>query len=529
MSEDSGKSNKGVAQSPLKINDAGFLRSGKLRVKSSSLSSLSSTDTLISVGTEMKLLEGDSPPKNTKNPQKQQQTPNDNMQSGHVVQPSSHPADTVAKKSVLEVVVDLSNQAKAPDIADNDAVSMDTSEIESDSQIDDAPKHVKNYATRQEDIHSLLKDPKFVRRYKLPKGLNKTFKKQLQEGAHYEAIKPELILKHWNSKPTLPSETEKAANPSGKRSREKDITPPTRKAEKKKQKLNSYRDKVASIKAAILHVEHPKCTLTEDQVDHLRFIILEKLDLIPVDGPQVRFIACHRKPGWLQVDCADDISSKWLCETIEQLQFWDSIKLRTLLGEEVPKTRICNIRIPDKTPGEPLDDETVIKRLSASNRSLGCQSWKRIGMEESGQRFHLWTFTMDESSFKELEKINMAPYFGYGTLEMWECSTRGRTRPRSRSRSRPRSHSRESSKETNLKPSLKQKQPHEGQKNVSAEVEKNRTVARENRATAQRPRVSFAPSTSRVHADQDQRGKQGSLRGWLKSKDKPPKNQHKKQ
>lgn len=113
---------------------------------------------------------------------------------------------------------------------------------------------------------------------------------------------------------------------------------------------------------------------------------------------------------------------------VPQLGLGDDIKLR--VSQELPKTKICNAYIPDDTPGKKLSQREVIKTLCSMNKFLKAEGWRVLNSEASGSKGHYWTFSMDDSSFVELKKIDMKPYFGFGRIEMVEKGSRKRSASR---------------------------------------------------------------------------------------------------
>lgn len=185
----------------------------------------------------------------------------------------------------------------------------------------------------------------------------------------------------------------------------------------KRQKIegSSSKDAVEAVNIAVVCADYPASQMKPDELTAVQDSIMEAYDNITQQGPQVRFIKSTHKVGYLVVTCADEISAKWLRDTIPTLNPWQGASLATLDGDNIPRPSTCTVYVPDEK-GQKLQPERIFNRLQVSNRSLKTSLWRVLDSSPAEKGTH-WTLSINKESLEELRKLNMCPFFGMGKLK----------------------------------------------------------------------------------------------------------------
>ncbi|XP_072380719.1 uncharacterized protein [Diabrotica undecimpunctata] len=231
-------------------------------------------------------------------------------------------------------------------------------------------------------------------------------------------IKATERAKEMQSKPikamTKVIQTQKIDGP--KRLRSDGSTPPEsqRKGKRPRTEGVTFSEAAASVKVAVVLTGFPEAKMDIDKLKAVEIAILGAYDKILEAGPQVRFLKSTYRPGFLELNCADDISARWLKEVIPTLRPWESASLRAVEGEDIPKPHSCTVFVQDEH-GERLESKRILNRLRISNHGLRTHLWTVWGSKPL-EKGVLWTFSMDSESREELQKLKMSPFFGVGRL-----------------------------------------------------------------------------------------------------------------
>lgn len=178
----------------------------------------------------------------------------------------------------------------------------------------------------------------------------------------------------------------------------------------------TYGDVTGGVRVGIVHDDYPGTSIGNDQLKILQRAIMAAVDGLPNNGPQVRFLECKHRPGWLLLVCADEDSAAWLQRETTLLQPWEGAALKMVRDKELPRPHVYVAYLPDDMPGNRLSPETILARLRKMNHGLQTREWIILHREESGQG-QTWTFSVDETSMKELERLNNRPFFGFGRVQ----------------------------------------------------------------------------------------------------------------
>lgn len=177
-----------------------------------------------------------------------------------------------------------------------------------------------------------------------------------------------------------------------------------------------FKDTNASVKIAVADAAYPEAVLDQNKLKAVENSIVGALDAIPEQGPQVRFVKCVHRPGFLVISCADNATAQWLRETVPILKPWEEATLVALEGEHIPKPWSGVVYVPDEG-GQRLSSEKILKRLKVSNRTLNTDLWTVLGATPA-EKGAVWTFAMDKESKEEIQKLNLFLYFGMGRLHV---------------------------------------------------------------------------------------------------------------
>lgn len=187
------------------------------------------------------------------------------------------------------------------------------------------------------------------------------------------------------------------------------------KSKKAKTEGLSYREAAASVKIAVACSDYPATQMDQEKLTATQKAIMEAYESIPEEGPQVRFVKCTHRPGYLVIACADNESAQWLRNVVPAITPWEGASLIALEGDDIPKPLACTAFVPDEY-GQKIPAERILARLRISNRKLKTGLWTVWGSTPM-EKGTLWTFSIDKESQEELKRWDMCPYFGMGRLK----------------------------------------------------------------------------------------------------------------
>lgn len=290
-------------------------------------------------------------------------------------------------------------------------------------------------ATTSEEVTKSIGDLT-LKRWRLAGASKKRLSKLLKGGITYESALKQILEERTEKRketesgqsssakvaerPKEPESGQTSSAPASAKRHRSDNSTPDQCAKKARKSghaaVQSYREAAEGVKVGLTHTAHPTSTLNGEQLVQLQRAVISAVRALPDDGPQVRFFACKHRPGWLQLTCADETSVEWLKSAATNLQPWEGASLKLVQGEELPRTQVCVAYIPDDEPGNRLSSEVVTQTLRKMNHGLLTQEWVVLHHVESGPG-QTWTFSIDEVSMAELERLNFRPFFGFGRVQ----------------------------------------------------------------------------------------------------------------
>lgn len=258
-----------------------------------------------------------------------------------------------------------------------------------------------------------------LRRKQLPGAARKRLSKLIKSGIPYQTALSTVLEQLAAGESRATCESQSSSDPAGTSKRLlSDSSPQDQRAKKPRVTEStkpSFNVAVKGVRVGFIHPDFPVEAFTEEQLGVLQRSILTAVDKLPDDGPQVRFLGCSHRPGWLLITCADQVSATWLESTYKDLQLWEGARLKVVQGEDIPKPHIYVAYIPDEDQGR-LTSESVLLRLRKMNHGLNTREWKILHREESGPG-QVWTFSVDDRSRLALDGLNNRPFFGFGQVQ----------------------------------------------------------------------------------------------------------------
>ncbi|XP_055708960.1 uncharacterized protein LOC129805214 [Phlebotomus papatasi] len=266
-----------------------------------------------------------------------------------------------------------------------------------------ANKNVENNVQLEGMNISLPAQQKSPRKRKFTTSQRKHLRRLLDSGVKYEDAAAQVLSK---PKPSPPVTSEK-------RKRSDNATPPENRDSKKPKANVSYSETLKTFRVCLIHKEHPVQMLTREQMNLLEAALSEEIVNIPEDGPRVQFRNWFTRPGWVMVDCADEISEGWIMGVVTQKQLVGGVQVKAVKGENMPKTATCTMWIPatDKTP-----PGSILERIRKQN-DLQTERWRvlKIDTDEKGRTIVL---SIDENSINKLKKVNMKVFYLLRQIEI---------------------------------------------------------------------------------------------------------------
>lgn len=257
-----------------------------------------------------------------------------------------------------------------------------------------------------------------LKKKRLGGAARKRLSRLLKSGVDYEtALKTVSEQRVAQQKPERGQQTPSGQVEATKRLRSDDSTPDQR-AKKPREGETvkaSFRAAVEGVRVGLIHSDYPTTALTNTQMGLLQQAVMQAVEEIPDEGPQVRFLGCTQRPGWLLITCADGTSVSWLESVVTRLQPWDGARLKFVQGQDLPKPHVCVAYIPDDA-GKRLTSEVVLNRLRKMNHGLNTREWTVLHRVEAGPG-QTWTFSVDEASMDTLKGLEFRPFCGFGQVQ----------------------------------------------------------------------------------------------------------------
>uniref|UniRef100_A0A1B0GPC7 DUF4780 domain-containing protein n=1 Tax=Phlebotomus papatasi TaxID=29031 RepID=A0A1B0GPC7_PHLPP len=261
---------------------------------------------------------------------------------------------------------------------------------------DTANTNVENNTQMEGIDFSLPRQQRSPRKRKFTTSQRKQLRRLLDSGVEYDDAAAQVLSRPRPSPPAV----------SEKRKRSDNATPPESRDSKKPKANTSYGEVLKTYRVSLIHKEHPVQMLTREQMNLLETALSEEIINIPEGGPRVQFRNWFTRPGWVMVDCADEISEGWLMGTVTSKQLAVGVPVIAVKGDDMPKTAACTMWIPaaDKTP-----PASILERIRKQN-DLQTERWRilKVDSDEKGRTIVL---SIDENSINKLKKVNMKVFY----------------------------------------------------------------------------------------------------------------------
>lgn len=204
-----------------------------------------------------------------------------------------------------------------------------------------------------------------------------------------------------------------------KRPRSESQTPPTRmtgvkKPRSEKSQTGSYSDTVKGIRLAVIQRRHPDDTLSQGQADLVQNALVEALYAAPsgsTSPPQ--FMKTTFASGVLWMTCANKETATWLRQAVNSLgRLWEGADLSVVDSGDLPARPRVLVFVPEP---DKVTVAEVKSRLKVQNPALRTEDWTTMSrkIEKEGQ---LLAFSIDEASFKALERTQLKAYYKLGRV-----------------------------------------------------------------------------------------------------------------
>lgn len=148
--------------------------------------------------------------------------------------------------------------------------------------------------------------------------------------------------------------------------------PASKTAKSDRPKGETYRQALTAVKMAIVPEGYPETKLSEEQALDLELKITNQIRRNP-EGFAPTFLYCRLENGALIINCADLESSKWLEQTVSDINPWQEQVL--LVGEA--RKLVRTIKIIAKLPKvcNNLEQKVILEKISAQNGGLNPTEW----------------------------------------------------------------------------------------------------------------------------------------------------------
>lgn len=265
--------------------------------------------------------------------------------------------------------------------------------------VDDAvTSHLPGFSKNLSGTNDATEDVLALKRRRLSGAARKRLRRLLAKGIPYDSAVEAAISQVDERSQSISAAS---ANNKGKNASSKNA--PKRKVEESAE---------SSLRIGVTLHDYPKQLISKTNLGILKNAIMNAVEEIPDNGPQVRFQSCSFRPGWLMLDCADEITSTWLKELLKDLQPWNGAQLKAVLGKDLPRPHISTVFIPNDVSNTKLPADKVLTRLKKMNHGLQTEEWTVINCQQE-QSGDTWTFSIDETSFRALRGMDHKPYYGF--------------------------------------------------------------------------------------------------------------------
>lgn len=222
-----------------------------------------------------------------------------------------------------------------------------------------------------------------------------------------------------NSTP-VPESSQDKSKIDNKRSRSANITPSdSPNPAKKHRPINDMLPNMAEVLKTYndghmvdiisLKEDHP---LTRDQSEAIKTTITTELFSME-DISNIKFETPYFDGAKLRIICKNEVSSKWLLDTILKLaNEIESIEFGTKELGVLPKMITVNIVMPAKTYEPP-----VLFNIISEQNSLDTTFWRYKKRTKVSNGRQTWFIAVDEASLKQLKELGYCPFVGLDRIK----------------------------------------------------------------------------------------------------------------
>ncbi|MCP3666941.1 MAG: DUF4780 domain-containing protein [Gammaproteobacteria bacterium] len=176
-----------------------------------------------------------------------------------------------------------------------------------------------------------------------------------------------------------------------------------------------------SLQMAIIFDGQPTRALTSEEVEAVQSGVMEKI----LDAPDpIQFESSGlTQKGVFRVTCHDDVTKKWLVETIPAVHALEGLSLRALPFDELQRMYRVAVRVPKMS----VDTERLKVYLAKQNPGLDTSSWvplHRVAVDpNTPNKGEIHFYTADAPSLEVLEtRYQFRPFFQMCRIATWSLS-----------------------------------------------------------------------------------------------------------
>lgn len=170
--------------------------------------------------------------------------------------------------------------------------------------------------------------------------------------------------------------------------------------------------KPVEIRMAIVPEDYPNSTITKEQADIIRTCLLEELDNVGEEGPQLQFNEVRHVGNIMRAVCVDMQTCLWLADAVHNCTPWEGAKLKLVKEPLIYKSVKAVIWIP----GPATEPKKILHRLKVQNQALPMSSWRIVNAKRN-VKGQVVVISMDMSSCELLhKKFNCKLFLNFSTV-----------------------------------------------------------------------------------------------------------------
>lgn len=204
-----------------------------------------------------------------------------------------------------------------------------------------------------------------------------------------------------------------------KRPRPDSQTPPSRpnvkRARNTEVSTGTYSETARGIRMAVINRRHPDVLMNQEQSELVQNAIVEALYQTPSgSGSALQFERTSFSAGVLSMTCANERTAHWLREAVSSLgSLWEGAELTVVNFKDLPVRHRVLVFVPGSVREEPAEFR---RRLQIQNPDLRTQEWTLLSRNTEREGGQLLAFSVDEVSFRSLERTNFRAYYRLGRV-----------------------------------------------------------------------------------------------------------------